>query len=484
MVGFRFAVKVATVASVGCASTMPCAHAQSVVPVRPDIGEKAPVFALPAASRDPLALDPHDDPVLGLTSGAVSADAFRATITAAVRRAPALGESVAQLRETEGARNEARARQYPTVDLSLSHFEVVSRAFSNDPQNILERQRPQFRTDGNVRIQQPLIDFGASDDRIRAGNARIQAASAALDDTGGRIALQTIGVWYNVFAYRTLVRLAESFVAGQTGIRAKVEERIRQGASARGDAAQVESSIASAQAQLAEFRRSLATAEAQFTQMTGSPPPGSLGRVPAPDLSRVKAMIAPEAIEAVPAVRSAKALARAADEDARAVRADALPGVSLGVDAGRYGILQNARDYDVRASVTMNWRLFGGAKQRIDQANARAMGADARLQRAREETERDVRIALSDVGALEEGRAAQANAYFASRKARDVLTERFRVSRGTLNDVLTAESNYFGLAARYIQSVIELDTARYTLLARTGKLLDTLSIPSSALDSR
>lgn len=458
--------------------------AQSTAAALPDLSDRYPVTTLPAPSQNPLDLRAGDDPVLNIARTAVSPEAFRTTIGAAVRRAPVLGESVAQRQESEAARNEARARQYPTVDVSLSHFEVVSRAFSNDPQNILERQRPQFRTDGTLRIQQPVFDFGASSGRIRAGNARLQAASAGVEDTGNRVALQAITVWYNVFAYRTLVRLAESFIDGQTGIREKVEARIRQGASARGDVAQVESSIASSQAQLADFRRSLATSEAQYTQLIGSPPPASIGRAPSPDLAGVTGATMPDGIDALPSVRSAKALARAADEDARASRADALPGVSLGIDAGRYGIFQTANDYDIRANVTLNWRIFGGAKQRIDQAESRASGAAARLQRARDEAERDARIALADVGALADSEAALADAYLSSRKSRDVLTERFRVSRGTLVDVLTAESNYFGVAARYVQSVIELDTARYTLLARTGKLLEALAIPPAALDPR
>jgi outer membrane protein, adhesin transport system len=467
------------------ASVMACAaSAQTPVRTTPDVADRHPVNELPAPTADPLAISSADDPVLGLSRAAVSAEAFRATVGAAVRRAPTLDESIAQRRESEAARNEARARQYPTVDLSLSHFEVVARAFSNDPQNILERQRPQFRTDGTLRLTQPLFDFGASSDRIRAGNARLQAASANVEDTGNRLALQAIAVWYNVYAYRTLVSLAESFTGGQTGIRDKVWERIRQGASARGDAAQVESSIAASQAQLADFRRSLASSEAQFAQLTGAPPPPSLGRAPAPDLSGVRAALLPEAIDTLPSVRAAKALAKAADEDAKAVRADALPGVSVGVDAGRYGIFQNARDYDVRANVTMSWRVFGGAKQRIDQAEARVSGAGARLQRAREEGERDARIALADVGALEDAERSLASAYLSSRQSRDVLTERFRVARGSLTDVLTAESNYFGVAARYIQALIELDTARYTLLARTGKLLDALAIPPATLDPR
>ena len=147
-------------------------------------------------------------------------------------------------------------------------------------------------------------------------------------------------------------------------------------------------------------------------------------------------------------------------------------------------MLENARDYDVRANLTLSMRLGGGVGQRIRQAEARAHGANARLDRTRQDAERDARIALSDIAALEQAKAAIEKNYIASRQSRDVLAERFRVSRGTLFDLLSSENNYFGVAARYIQTVTELDTARYVLLARTGRLLTTLQIDPAALDSR
>ena len=82
---------------------------------------------------------------------------------------------------------------------------------------------------------------------------------------------------------------------------------------------------------------------------------------------------------------------------------------------------------------------------------ARADGADARLRRTRIEA---------------------------------LLAERFRVSRGTLFDLLATDNNYFGVATRFIQTTIELDTARYALLARTGRLLPALNIQPAALDLR
>jgi adhesin transport system outer membrane protein len=422
--------------------------------------------------------------VLRLARSSTDPTSFRAAIADAVRRNPALDEAAAQVEEADAARDEARARRLPTADVSVSSFQVLSRAFSNDPDNVLERSRPRYRTDGLIRVQQPVVDWGSSLSRVRAGEARLEAARAGVEDTSTQVALSAVAAWYQVYGYRVLVRLADAFTANQRDLRAALQDRVAQGVAAPADIAQVDGYIASADAQAADFRRLLTSAEAQYAAVIGSPAPGDLGRAPAPALDGIVRAALPNDIDRLPAVRSALLGADAARLDARALQSDRLPQLSAGIDAGRYGILETGRDYDIRGSVTLSMRLGGGAAEQVRQAAARANGADARLRRTRIDAQRDAEIALSDVAALEAAREAIETNYIASRQSRDVLAERFRVARGTLFDLLGAESNYFGVAARYMQTVIELDSARYALLARTGRLLPELGIDPAALDPR
>jgi hypothetical protein len=139
-------------------------------------------------------------------------------------------------------------------------------------------------------------------------------------------------------------------------------------------------------------------------------------------------------------------------------------------------VLEGEPDYDIRARLTLRYRFFGGAEPRVEQIGARARAADARAQRIREQAEREASIAWSDVQALEEQFAALRENYVASRRTRDVQVERFRVSRGTIVDVLEANESYFETAVAYVLAMSELDAARYVLLSRTGKLLDALEI--------
>lgn len=427
-----------------------------------------------------MAIDFSNDPVLRLRHEQAGFDQFRAAIATAVERHPGTAESAAGEDEARAALTEARQGLLPTVDINLTSYHVIARDFSNDPFNIIERSRPLQRTDALLSVQQILFDFGATARRITAAGARLRAAGADLEAAADRVAVGAVAAWYDVFSFRALVSLTEAFVASQRDLRAAVEIRIRQGVSAEGDLARVDSYIAQAETRLAQFRRTLANAEARFAELTGSPP-GPIGRAPTPGpavTSRDEAVLAAEQSATV---RSAEAQSDAARNEARAARADRLPRVAVGVDAGRYGVIETERDYDIRGNIGLRYRIFGGVDARADQASARARAADAHASRIREEAGRDAAIAWSDVQALEAQLTALEASYIASRRSRDVIAERFRAARGTLFDVVAAEDSYFESATAYIQALTELDAARYVLLSKMGRLLDVLHIDADQL---
>ena len=446
------------------------------------VGAYAPAQApLPAPTGRPLDIDFAADPILRLRRAQLPFEQFRGAIAHAIEHHPGIEEAAAAEDEAMGVVREVRAAQRPTLDITVTSYRIISREFSNDPNNIIERSRPEQRTDAIVSAQQTLFDFGATARRAAAAGARLRAAGAELEQSADAIALNAIAAWYDVFGNRALVALTEAFLASQRELRAAVEVRIREGVSAEGDLPRVDSYIAQAETRLARFRRQLATAEARFTELTGAPPPPDLLRAPAPGTPVQNRDEAALAAQDAPAVRSAQAIADATRQEARAARADRLPQLSAGVDAGRYGVFENDRDYDIRGRVALRWRPLGPADPRADQAVARARSADARASRISEEASRDAAIAFSDVRALEQQLEALEQAYIASRTSRDVIAERFRAARGTLFDVVAAEDAYFEAATSYIQALTELDAARYILLSRTGRLLEVLRIDTDRL---
>jgi adhesin transport system outer membrane protein len=450
----------------------------------PLVRAEPPVEQLPEPTADPLAIDPAADPILRLSRESVAGAEFLRLVQQAVDRSPRVGESRAGIAEAEAAEDEARAGLYPSIDTTLNSQRSILRNFEDRGiDNIVERSRAEGRSDLTVSINQPVYDFGATEARIAAAGARLRAAAEEAEASADQVALRAIAAWYDVFAYRALVTLGSAFGAGQVDLRDAIQTRIDQGVSAPGDLPRVESYIASAEADLARYRRQLANAEARFEEMFGVPPPANIGRAPIVAGPTMSKELAQFLARSNPEVEGAEALARAARQEARAARAQTLPSVSAGVDAGKYGLI-DADDYDIRGRLTVRHRLFGGVDARADQARARADAAEARASRTRSEAEREASIAWSDVAALEQQLAALQSSYVASRQSRDVLAERFRVARGTLFDLLEAESGYFNVSATYIRAITELDASRYVLLSRTGRLLPTLDIEPPALEER
>lgn len=442
------------------------------------------VALLPAPGGNPLAIRGDTDPLLRLTRQTAPIALLQQIVAATLARAPDAAEAVATRDEAEAALGEVKAIRRPTVDVTISAYRVLSRNFGNNVENIIEESRPRYRTDQLLTIDQLLLDGGGANARIGAARERLRAAETDILGAQDRVALQTLASWYDVFSYRALVALSIAFSGQQRGLRAMVEERIRRGASAAADLARIDSYTTSARARLARFRRLDAQATARFEALTGSSPPGDLARAPYIGRSAISRDLAVARATDVPAVRAARSIAEAARNDAKAAGADRLPTISAGVDAGRYGIYETPRDYDVRARLTLRQRLWGGIEERDHQARARARTAEARSARVSIEAARDAEIAWSDVKALEDQRVALEASYLASRRSRDAIAERFRVSSGTLFDVIEAEDRYFETAVGYLQAVTELDAARYVLLSRTGQLLPALGIADPTTERR
>jgi adhesin transport system outer membrane protein len=288
------------------------------------------------------------------------------------------------------------------------------------------------------------------------------------------VALNTIANWYDVVAYQSLVAVSEEFASAQDSFRDAINERIRQGASAEGDLAQIESYIARANTRLAQFRRSEAQAVARFTEFTGTAPFAVQPRAPRIGIEPISRDVAVLDARSAPDVRAAQATADAARQDYRAAQSDLLPVVTAGIDGGSYGVLEGEPDYDIRGRLTLRYRFFGGAEPRVAQIGAAARAADARAQRVREEAERNAFDRLvGRSGARGAGRCA-------ARKLRREPPHARRPGRalprleGTIVDVLEANESYFETAVAYVIAMSELDAARYVLLSRTGKLLDAL----------
>ncbi len=436
----------------------------------------AGALVLPSPSGNPQAIDFARDPLLGFASAAAPLQPFLDTLGRAVEAHPEVRAAIAATAAATGVRTQVRAGLFPQLDVQLLGAQSLARNFHNGTA-VVESLQPRRRADASLIGNQLLFDFGATGNRIAAADARIDAAKAEVARAASDIALRAVAAWYDVLAYQALSEVSRASSWREREILADVRTRVAQGLGAAGDTARGEAVLAGSEALAARYDRLLAQARERYREAFGRNAPARLDRI-APPLSSAHSLDAAELLARhSPAALAAQRRAEAARRDWRAVRSDGLPRVSTGVDATRYDVF-GGTDYEVRATVTLRQSLFAGGRQRgvIDEARAHARQAVLVAEQVEGESGRDAGIAFTDVTALATTAATLERAYAANRRVRDAYVEQFRVSRGTLIELLRAEQDYVASAQNYLQGVVELDVARFTLLGRTGEILGVAGV--------
>ncbi len=441
-----------------------------------DSGHAATV-TLPVPDGDPQHIDFSRDPVLGFSRKTVPARPFLDLVGAAVTVHPAVLAAIADGAASQGVRTQVHAGLLPQINAQLIGARALARDFSTTT-TVVESLTPRGRADVGLTGDQLLYDFGATGSRIAAANDRVKAAQAEIERIAGETELRAVSAWYDVLGYQTLAEISAASAARQRAILADVRTRITMGFGAEGDTARVEAVLAETEAQTTRFERQLGQARARYREAFGSAAPPRLDRsVPPPSQAHSVDAAAALALKS-PGVVVAMRLADAARRNAHAARSDGLPRLSAGVTATRYNAFTGNSDYEVRGSIVLRQNLFAGGRQRgvIAETDAQARSAGFTADRVSGETERDAAAAFTDVDSLSRGQLLLETAYVANRRARDAYVEQFRVARGSLIELLRAEQDFAAAATSYLQGVIELDVARYALLARTGEILDSTGV--------
>ena len=478
-------------------ATAPCATPQRSRGVKTDLwlglgwltlGFVALVAAAPAPAQlvlppplpDPRAIDFAADPLLRFVGTATAGDDFAASIAAAVIGHPRRAEAEAGVAVADAGRREVRAGLFPVLSASVGGSGSLARDFV-DTSAAVERLLPRGRADASVGADQLLFDFGATGARIAGAGARRRAAVADADTSATAFALDAVTTWLQVIGFQALSELSAALVARHRAIVAQTAARVAAGLGAGGDTARAEAGLADAIGDAARTERALAAVRAQFRERFGTDAPLHPPRPALVAMAAASADAAGLASASVPQVAAADANAAAAVAEARAVRGDALPRLSAGVAAMRFNLFGPGPNYDVRGQFSLRQALsVGGAEAaRTAAADARRRAATAAADTARREAERDAVAAFAEAHLLDTAVAALTDAYRANRRNRDITAEAFRLSRGSLIDLLRTESDFFAAARGLLLGSVERDLSRHALLARTGGLLRHFAIPSA-----
>lgn len=408
---------------------------------------------------------------------------LRSAVQSALQSNPEIRQAVHNREATAEELNQARGQWHPRVDLRAA---AGLRELRNPSRRRIglgdELLRP---VEGELVLDQLLVDAGGRNAEIRRQASRTDAASARVEERSEFVALNVARNYIDYLLQQRLVAIAEDNVAFHQRLAGDLRQGVQQGSISIADQQQAEERLQAARARAIEAREDLETASIAFQTLTGlsldsvSVPPDLSARMPA-TLAEAEAA----ARDNNPRVQEAIADLSSQREVVRAVRSDVGPRLNaegrarIGNDID--GFAGNTRD--LQGNLVLRWTLTnGGIKEaNVREQQRRADEAHARLFETQRRAEEDARSAWSRlqnqqrlVGELENQ----------SRISDDLLLsyrEQFNVGRRSLLDVLDAQNTRQNVQAQAESARMSRLFAQYRVLASANRLIEALGVQMPA----
>ncbi len=402
---------------------------------------------------------------------------FNAAIRRAIGRHPAYHAQASNLDESSATRRRAKSALYPQLSTQFRGDYSITRNFAAGTDNVVESLRPREQFTAGISASQLIFDGGATVNRIRSARALDAEFKNSLEVRINDLALSALTAYYDVAAHQALMAFSADFLKRQQSILADVQERERLGAGSKADVTRAEARLASARARLADISESKRIADVMFEEFFGESPLQLTRPVIAAPQMTTRNEIVSTAIEIHPEIAAAQARVDARQADFKATRSSRLPEVRVSVDAQKYDVFDTGDDFDVRAGVTVNYNIFGGGARAADIAIARSRAEREKFNedQVRKDVAREAAMAFERLQGADDRLDALADSLIANDLTRDLVLERYKLSRGDLIDVLQAENDYFEAGVAYVIALSGRDMAGYALMEHTGELLEMFS---------
>ena len=399
----------------------------------------------------------------GLGADRVPDDAARTPfgrrIARAVRAAPALGRSVADLRAARAETAAARGALRPDVSLGLrTEARRVAGVTARDTSPVL-------------RVSQLVYDAGAARADRTAARAGVLQSRARQIETAAQTTLSAVDTYQRLITSRRLSALAEEELRSLRRIAQRIEERAERGAGSGAETLVARSRIASAETRRVEARARLDRAAAAYRRSFGAPPAHLPAPVPAPALPAA----AGDSVAESPRLRAAAARLKAAEAELAAARARRAPAVELGA-TGRRAPSGDGLDVGLDLSLEYSLDTRGARRAAVAAAEARRDAARADRDRLRREVREALAVVRSDQAAGTARIAAAREAVRAQEARVAAVRDQFRIGRSRLIDLLDARRDAIRARETLIRAEAERLLTDYAALALTGDILDVFDI--------
>jgi outer membrane protein len=378
-------------------------------------------------------------------------------------------EARAALRQSQSLIDEARARLLPSATATGTYQRnEYEAAFANPATGDRVVIQPFDALTATFSVTVPLIDLGAWSGYFQT-EALAGAADARLELADQNVSVAVVQLWYQLVAGHALVRAAERNVETLERNREAAAARVEVGVAPQLELARAETEVARAQQALVEARLQTVLSARNLQNLTGLVPseeradigedPGAIG-----PLSRYLG-----GLTELPAVRSARESARAADIASDTAWTALLPSIAgFARESGSNAVGFQGANWSYALGVQATWTLDFARPAQISTRAAAAEIATIQLERAIQQTETGIFEAYERVGAAQARAEAAEAAVISSRRASDDAQARFDAGVGTQLDLIQAERDLFQAEVSLIQTLADLRVAHAALRLRAG----------------
>jgi outer membrane protein, adhesin transport system len=420
--------------------------------------------------------------VLGASVFASMPVAHGETLTEAVEHAllrfPDFRAALANRRAVGEQIEQARGALYPQIDLALGRGRETNENTFTRP---LGFNPTLSRQEASLSASQLLFDGGVVSGQVRRFAQRADSASFQIANAADTVALRVALAYLEVMRLRGQVSFAEENAAVHDRTARQVDLLAERGAGRRSDAQQALARLAFANSLLTQQRGQLAQAESAYRHLVGHAP----GAMRKPDTGP---QLLPADIDAAleqllvshPAVLAAERELSAAQADRDSARARLAPRVDLEVGGTKNRDIDGVRgpneDRFVMLRLRSNLYRGGADEARVREAQARIEEASAGLSRARNDVERDLRLAWEGLVASRERIAQLEQHAGVSAQVVQAYRAQFSIGQRSLLDVLNAENELYTARGNALNGLLGVSADEIRVLSAMGRLMSTLGI--------
>ncbi|EOG5375716.1 TolC family outer membrane protein [Cronobacter turicensis] len=391
---------------------------------------------------------------------------IKEAILRAFARNPKIAQAAAQIRVGKANLEEAQSAWFPQVSLQGN----VGRNHRTDSSGSLNSNAA-----GGVNLKQLIYDFGKAGGSIDEQENLSEAYRFQLYDTLNQVGMQTLQAYLQVRRYQSLAAAAERNLTSLRSVQNMADLRAEAGLSTQSDVLQAQSRIAGMNATFEQYRAQARSAQAALSVLTGVVA-DTLPDLPE-DLLRQPITLKSLPYEQTNAVRAAQAKQLAAEQRIRQAQAQHWPTVSVQAGRTRYQN-DNANYWDDQVQLVVDAPVYqgGAVSARVEAAEGDRASARADVEASKLDINQKDATAWADLTGAQQRQRAGEQQIASAGHAREVYRDEYRLSKRSLNDLLSIEQDVFQADTLAITARYDAWDAAVRYAAAVDNLLDMLGI--------